>query len=110
MRSVKNIALFAAIFSSLTPVLADTASDLAEYVGWEIIHAGRVTGFIEENGKRSDDFEGCEWGRKIIIDDRFTVTCTSYSYSYSYSPKAVVIRNGSRLQLIVGNNKYAVSR
>lgn len=110
MRLLKKIALATAIASIAPFAFADTASDLAEYVGWEIIHAGRVTGFIEENGKRSDDFEGCEWGRKLIIDNRFTVKCTTYSYSYSYNPQAVILQNGSRLLLIVGNNKYSVSR
>lgn len=42
--------------------------DISDYVGWQIIYSGTVTGYIDENGKKEDDFEGCEHGRILIVD------------------------------------------
>ncbi len=46
------------------------AIDMDDFVGYTVIHSGKITGYIDEDGKRDDSFEGCEYGRKLIIDDR----------------------------------------
>lgn len=103
----KLLAALAALPFAANAYLAD---ELADLVGWEVAWSGRITGFQDENGKRSDDYEGCEHGRKLILDDRFTVTCTSYHYSYAYNPRAVLLRNGSSMKLVVQDKLFTVSR
>lgn len=89
---------------------ADLADDLSDFVGWQVIHSGTVTGYINGDGEKSEDFEGCEYGRKIVLDDSYIVTCNTYSYSYSYRPSAVILSNGYQLKLIVEDDEYDVSR
>lgn len=69
-----------------------------------------VTGYQDQNGKRGDDFEGCDWDRKIILDDSKTLTCATYSYSYSYRPQAVILSNGSDWKMLVGDRVYNMRR
>ena len=67
--------------------------DVSDYVGWSIVFSGTVTGYIDDDGKEDDSFEGCEYGRRLIIDYDKAVTCTEYSYSYSYRPDIVVLKS-----------------
>ena len=58
--------------------------------GYQIIHSGTVTDYVDDNGVQQDDFEGCEWGRQLIIDG-LSCTCATYGYSYSYYPTIVIL-------------------
>lgn len=89
---------------------ADLADKLRPLVGWTVIHAGSVTGYIDKDGKKKDSFEGCEYGRKLIIDYQYYVTCQTYNYSYSYNPDAVLMSKSGSLRLVVENEIYDVSR
>lgn len=93
-----------------TNLMADTADDLSDFVGYTIIGSFTVTGWRDPNGKEGDSFEGCEYDRVIILDDRKILRCATYSYSYSYRPKAVVLSDGSSLKMIVGDNVYDMRR
>jgi hypothetical protein len=59
---------------------ADCAHVLEQLKGWTIISVTAVDG----------EFEGCDHGRKIKLDDGSVLTCAEYSYTYSYHPDAVV--------------------
>ena len=85
------------------------ASDLSSYVGYTIIYSGTVTGYIDEDGNRQDDFEGCEYGRRLIIDEQFQITCATYSYSYAYWPEVVILQNDSFAIAIIDGDVYDVS-
>jgi hypothetical protein len=61
------IAAILFLFGS-TAVNARCEIDVSDYVGWQIIYAGTVTGYIDDNGVEQDDFEGCEYGRELIVD------------------------------------------
>lgn len=89
---------------------ADLADELSDLVGWEIMWSGRVTGHQDAQGKQSDDYEGCDFDMKLILDDTYTVTCNSFHYAYAYNPRAVLMRNGSRLKLIVKDKAFNVTR
>ena len=84
------------------------ALDLDRYVGYQIIYSGTVTGYIDEDGKEQDDFEGCEYDRVLIIDYSKAITCTEYSYSYSYHPEIVILSNGSLAVAIIDNDIYSI--
>ena len=93
-----------------SPAWSDCEVDISDYVGWQIIHSGTVTGYIDDNGVEQDSFEGCEWGRQLIIDYSLAVTCATYNYSYAYHPDIVVLSNGSRLAACIDDEMYDVQR
>lgn len=82
--------------------------DASRYVGWTIIYSGTVTGYIDEHGRHESAFEGCEYGRVLIVDYNKQVTCQTYSYSYSYRPDIVVLKNGSRLEACIDDEVYDI--
>ena len=89
---------------------AGLANTLKPLVGWSVVHAGTVTGFVTKDGEKKDSFEGCEYGRKLIIDYRYVVTCQTYSYSYAFHPDAVLLVKGSSYKLVVDNDVYEVTK
>lgn len=90
--------------------LAGCEIDVSDYVGWQIVYAGAVTGYIDEDGVEQDDFEGCEWGRVLIVDYTKAVTCNEYSYAYAYNPDIVILSNGSSMEACIDDEIYDVRR
>ena len=84
--------------------------DISDYVGWEIIYSGTVTGYINESGEEEGDFEGCEFGRQLIVDYTNTVTCAEYSYSYAYHPDIVILSRSGSLKACIDNEMYDIRR
>ena len=82
--------------------------DASDYVGWTIIYSGTVTGYIDEDGNEESSFEGCEFGRVLIVDYTKQVTCQTYSYSYSYMPDIVVLNNGPSMEACIDDDMYDV--
>jgi len=73
------------------PVLAGLADKLGRFTGYTIVASKTISGYVDEDGKKSDDFEGCDFDRKILFDDGTSATCASYSYTYAYRPTAVLL-------------------
>jgi hypothetical protein len=71
---------FIALFTTGLPVLPLDASDFSGLEGWTVAAVTTV----------EDDFEGCDFDKKIKFDNGWTLTCSSYSYSYAYRPDAVI--------------------
>lgn len=71
---------------------ADCDMDVADYVGWTIAHKGTVTGYVDSDGSRDDNFHGCTYDRIILIDDNKAVTCDDYNYGYAYRPDIVILK------------------
>lgn len=113
MRELNAISakLYSCIF---TLVLATPASslackiDISRYVGWAIIYSGTVTGYIDENGQETDEFEGCEFNRVLIIDNDKVVTCAEYSYSYAYHPEIVILAKGETMKACIDDEVYDI--
>ena len=84
--------------------------DVSDYVGWQIIYSGTVTGYINDRGQEEDSFEGCEYGRVLIVDYTKSVTCAEYSYSYSYMPDIVILANQYSTKACIDNEVYDVTR
>ena len=83
--------------------------DLKRLKGYTIIHTGTVTGHISEDGEKKDSFEGCQFGRKLIVDYSFQVTCAGYSYSYAFNPDIVILTKGSSAKAIIDNEMYDIT-
>ena len=103
-----KILLFCILVSNSILTYAGCDVDISDYVGWEIIYSGTVTGYIDDDGKEEDSFEGCDFSRVLIIDYTKQVTCTGYSYSYSYRPDITVLSDGSSMKACVNGNLYDV--
>ena len=72
------------------PVFAGLSGELENLVGYTVLAAKTIDGYIDEDGEKSDGFEGCDFDRKIFFDDGTYVTCSGYGYSYSYRPTAIL--------------------
>ena len=108
---LRPIALGAALLVLSSAASALSARDFARYKGYTIVYAGTVTGFYDRNHRDKADsgnFEGCEYDRKIFLDDRYEVTCSSYGYSYGFRPDAVILSNGYSKKLIVDDDVYDI--
>jgi len=84
--------------------------DISDYVGWQVIYSGTVTGYVDEHGEEQDHFEGCEYDRLLIVDYSRTVVCAGYAYAYAYHPDIVIISNGVSLEACINNEMYDIRR
>ena len=103
---MKNI-LYTIILSFLFSY-SYASCDISRYTGWKIMYSGTVTGYIDENGKEEDDFEGCDYGRVLIVDYTQQVTCAEYGYSYAFHPDIVIISNGSSMKACIDDEMYDI--
>jgi hypothetical protein len=39
------------------------------------------------------EFEGCEYGRRIPLDNGLVFVCSSYSYHYAYQPEVLILKS-----------------
>lgn len=70
----------ACVFAVLAPVTAglahaDGRCDLNGMVGYQIIQAKPIEGYIQ-GGMRKDGYDGCEPDRVLLFDDNTGVRCT----------------------------------
>ncbi len=107
-KTVVLAAILATVLAS--PAEAECEVYISDYVGWTIIYSGTVTGYIDENGREEDDFEGCEYGRILIVDYTKQVICSEYNYSFAYRPDIVVMTNGASLKACIDNEMYDIRR
>jgi hypothetical protein len=102
--------------SAPAAVCADLADELRDFKGYTIADVKTVAGYIDGNGKRSEDFEGCDFDRTIVFDDDSTLVCSTYRYHYAYRPKAVILLQAANLGgqryatvvMIVGDESYSM--
>jgi hypothetical protein len=101
--------LLSALLPLCLPVNADLASSLRRYVGYTIVHIGQITGWRDENNnKKGDAFEGCEYGRVLMVDYSKQVTCIGYGYQYSYHPTAIFLSKSGSMKMIVDGYEYDI--
>ena len=93
-----------------TPAKAGCEVDISDYVGWEIIYSGTVTGYVDDNGQIEDGFEGCERGRVLIVDRTKTVTCNEYNYAYAFRPDIVVMSDGFNFEAFIDDEMFEIRR
>jgi hypothetical protein len=82
--------------------------DISDYVGYQIIYSGTVTGYIDDNGQQQGSFEGCDHGRVLIVDYSKQVICAQYGYSYAYNPDIVVLANNYERVACINDNIYRI--
>jgi hypothetical protein len=72
--------VLAALLLIPTASLAIDASDFSGLEGWTVAAVTQVR----------DEFEGCDFDRRIRFINGWVLTCSTYSYSYSYMPNAAI--------------------
>ncbi len=81
--------------------------NIADYVGWQIVYHGAVTGAVDLSG-RSETFQGCAPGRVLLIDANHSVVCTQTRLGAGYRPDIVVLSDGKNLVACVADQVYLV--
>src|SRR5437016_4457807 len=84
----------------------DLVDELGKFQGYTIVGTKRIDGYRDKNGKISDDFEGCDFGRVIAFTDGTTLTCSTFHFRYSFRPTAAILvkpteYQGHRFGLVV---------
>jgi hypothetical protein len=46
---------------------------------------------IEKVTHVSDEFEGCDYDKKIVLDNGWVLTCNTYHYYYAYHPAVAIL-------------------
>jgi hypothetical protein len=106
----RNVLLLLLVLAFSSAKADISEGDLGDLKGYTVLGAWTVTGWRDANGKKGDSFEGCEFDRVIILDDRLQIKCAEYSYSYSYRPKAVILSAGSSFVMLLGGHVYRMSK
>ena len=104
----RRVSLALVTASFLGTAKAGCVIDVSDYVGWQIIFAGTVTGHIDEDGREVDEFEGCDYGRVLIIDYTMAIECAEYSYSYAYHPDIVILSDGNSFVACIDDEVFDV--
>jgi hypothetical protein len=100
--------LFILFFLALSQPAFSCRVDISNFVGYQIIHSGTVTGYIDDNGQEEDSFEGCDYGRILIVDYNLQVTCSGYGYSYAYRPDIVILSGPDGAKACINDQMYDV--
>jgi hypothetical protein len=61
---------------------------LRKLEGWTILSVTSIQG----------EFEGCDFGKKIRLEDGSVFTCSEYNDTYSYSPDVIVFAKKTTYQ------------
>lgn len=109
---MKKVLLAASLAAACTFSHAELSQyDIATLQGYSIIGSWHITGWYDpDTGKKGDAFEGCEFGRVLILDDRLTITCNQYRYHYAYRPTVIIYGSGSSLKMVLGDDIYNMIR
>ena len=98
--------LVVALLILSTSAFADSANELDDLVGYTIVAKKTIKGWYDDHESEEGAFKGCRHGRVIVFTDNKILTCAEYGYQYAYRPTAIVLSNGSRYKMVVGNDVY----
>ena len=84
----------------MTISYANIDGRIGELIGYTIITQKTIDG----------EFEGCDFDKIIVFNDRTALRCFSYGYQYAYMPIAVILSNGSNIKMMVGDDIYDMQR
>lgn len=98
---IKNtVTAFILLISTTTVALADLTEKLEQLTGYKIVAKKTIDG----------EFEGCDFDKIIVFDDRTALRCLSYGYQYAYRPEAIILSNGSNIKMLVEDDIYDMQR
>jgi len=83
------------ILAMFTYLFSFDSYDFENLIGYTIIDVKHING----------DFEGCDYGKKIVFMDGTYITCNCYHYHYTYSPKAIILAKSIKYK---GQNLFLI--
>ena len=93
---------------SCSPALA--VCDLGQVVGYQLVFAKTIQGYIED-GKQASGFEGCTRDRVLVFTDNTGVRCKNTLLHSARLPKAYLFaRNANDMKLCVDDDMYDVAQ
>jgi hypothetical protein len=98
---MKKTLLAAALAVASFSATASIEDELGRLEGWTILGTYQITGWKDRDGKKGDAYEGCNYGRVLILNYQFAVTCSGYWYEYAYHPTVVILAKGSGVKMIL---------
>lgn len=102
---MKKIFLAFLLLIMSTVASADiTMDELGALKGYTVLGVYQITGWHDTDGKKGDSYEGCIYGRVLILNYQFAITCTGYWYEYAFQPKVVVLSSGNSLKMVVNGH------
>lgn len=88
---------------------ARAACDLDQLVGYQLVFAKTVEGYMED-GRLHPGFEGCTRDRVLVFADRSGLRCQETFIHHAERPKAYLFaRSPSDLKLCVDNDLYVMA-
>ncbi|MDF2233055.1 hypothetical protein P2H44_10880 [Albimonas sp. CAU 1670] len=100
-------AALAAVPASSAAAPSGCRMNVAEFVGWQIIYRGTLSGTVDPSG-RSETFQGCVPGRILLLDEDRSVVCTGAGLGAGWRPDVVVLSDGRRMVACIADRLYAV--
>ena len=95
------------VILAVAPSIAQASCDIDDLLGYTVIAKKTISARID-NGVKTEDYQGCEYGRIIVFSDGTGVKCQTYTYTYAYMPTAYIVTNGAGSKLCVENELVAV--
>jgi hypothetical protein len=81
--------------------------------GREVITIGstKISGVIHDGSvirtRVKDTFEGCDYDKRIELDNSLVFVCRTYRYSYAYRPEVLIVAiSGRSPQVYIRGEKY----
>ena len=97
MQAGKSLIL---LWSLLIAPLATRAGDLEDLAkrGYAVVEETNVDG----------EFNGCDYDRRITLDNRLIFVCSEYSYSYSYRPDVLILEHirTHDIKVLIDDDEY----
>lgn len=92
--------LAAALTLSMTSTIA-CGSDLENLAreGWGAAEVTYAQG----------EFEGCDFNKRIALDDGLIFVCQTYHYHYAYHPEVLILKNvrgNSGFKIVIDDDEY----
>lgn len=84
-------------------------NELNELVGYTILGNKKIVGWYDQDGKRGQSFEGCNYGRTIVFEDNKILICRNYHYHYGYRAEALILSDGQNFKMMIDDHVYNMS-
>jgi hypothetical protein len=107
MRKIYSIVL---LFLISTSAFAFLPHEFNGLVGYTILGTKQITGWFDQNGKKGDSFEGCDYGRTIVLDNDKILVCQNFHFHFAFRPTALILSDGHHYKMIVDDHIYDMSR
>ena len=106
---VRNAILLAMSIAGFATGAAACEIDFSDFLDYEFVFEGEVTGYIDDHGEEKESFYGCKQGRQLILDNRFRVTCKETWYDFGFRPNIIILDNGHEWEACIAGRTYEVS-